>query len=384
MRRKIIKAAVLFFIIMTALTVLSRVAYNISTPKVTVGTPAEMTLGPEVIAGGIVEASREVPVATVGQQVVQTVSVRSGQEVQMGDILFELDMKKLEEEIEVKQNELLRIDLQIQSLESAHEAEWESRMLVQEQAWEDYEKALASEDEEMIAMAKRALNQANLPVAEDTSIDQMNLERQKVDKELQTLLSLKETEGKITAPVEGVVSEVNVKAGSVTSGLADVLIIDGTSDMVVKAQFPAEYKAYVVRGASVMLMSNEKTLKEKIHAVGESVDGSGNIEAIVELSEDSFRVGTPLTMQVVAAKKTYPVCIPLEALHQGERGFYVHVLDTRETMLGEEIVAVQQEVEIDYKGEGYVSLEHFWEDQKVILSADREIENGGHVKPLNR
>lgn len=133
-----------------------------------------------------------------------------------------------------------------------------------------------------------------------------------------------------------------------------------------------------------MLMSTEKTLKEKIHAVGESIDGSGSIEATVKLSKDSFRVGTPLTMQVKAAKKTYISCVPLEALHQGEGGFYVNVLDTRESLLGDEIVAVRENVDIEYMGEGYAALEHFWEEQKVIISADREIKEGGRVKPLNR
>lgn len=248
MRRKIMKAAVLFFVIMIALTILSRVAYNISTPKVVIGTPAEITLGPEVMSGGVVEASREVAVETIGQQVVKTVLVLPGQEVSAGTVLFELDLNKLGEEIELKQSELKEIDLQIQSIESAKESERQSRRLAQEQAEADYEKALASEDEEMITMAKRALDQVNLPVAKDTSIEQMNLGREKVDRELQKLLVLKNAEGKITAPVEGVVSEVNVKVGSMTSGFADLLIIDGSSDMVVKAQFPAEYKKYVVRG----------------------------------------------------------------------------------------------------------------------------------------
>lgn len=348
MKRKITKAAVGFLCVMIAFTILSRVAYNITTPKVAVDRVHKMELGPEIFADGVVEASKEVAVTTVGQQVIQTVAVVPGQKVEAGDVLFELNLERLEENIVQKQSELKIIDLQIKSAKSTLEIE-------------------------------------NLPVTNDASVEQMNLDRKNAKKELQKLVALKETEGKITTSVSGVISEVNVKAGSTTSGLADVMILDGSSEKVLKVTFPEEYKEYIVRGADVTIQSVEKTEKAKLDTVAESMDErSGNIEATVVILQDSFGVGTPLNLQMKMSKKFYDFCLPLEAVHEGEDGFYVNVLDKKKSILGDEFVAKRMEVDIKYKEEGYVAIEGVGYDEKVIISADREIENGGRVKPLEQ
>lgn len=384
MKQKITKAALGFLCIMITFTILARAAYSISTPKVVVDRGHQMELGPEIFADGVVEAGKEVAVMTVGQQVIQTVAVIPGQKVEAKDVLFELNLERLEEHIAQKLDELKGIDLQISSAKSEQEAAGKSRKLMQIQAEADYRKAVESGDEEMKIQAKRALDMANLPVGRDTSIEQMNLSRKNVEKELKKLVALKEVQGKITAPVSGVVSEVNVKAGNVTSGLADVMILDGSSEKVLKVTFPKEYKEYIVRGADVTIQSVEKTEKARLDIVGESMDGSGNIEATIIIPKDSFGVGTPLSLQMKTAKKMYTFCLPLEAVHQGENGFYVNILDRKKSILGDEFVAKRMKVGIEYKGEGFVAVDSVGSDEKIIISADRQIENGGRVKPLEQ
>lgn len=385
MKRKLTKAAVMFFGIMIVCTILARAAYNISTPKVQVGGVSEMYLGPEVFSSGVVEASREAAVVTVGQQLIKTVAVIPGQTVEKGAVLFELDMEKLAENIELKKNELNGLDLQIQSAKSSQEAERQSRKLMQSQAEADYKKAMESGDSEMIAQAKRALDQANLPVMKDTSIEQMNLNRQGVEKDLQKLVELEKQQGKITAPVKGVVSEVNVKVGSMTSGLADILIEDASSGLIVKAQFQEENREYVVRGASVILSGGQMKKKAVIDAVGDSKDGGNMIEAMVVIPPDSFTVGTPLTLEVETAKQHYFDCLPLSALHQeGAEEYAVYVLDTKKSMLGDEIVAAKIPVTVEYKGEYAAAVSGLQNAAEVILSSDRQIKEGGRVKPLKQ
>lgn len=389
MRKKVIKALVLFFCLMIVFTILSRAAYNISTPKVIVGQVKEMEMGPEVSAGGIVEASRELAVTTVAQQIVKTVCVIPGQEVKKGEVLFELDMETLEENIGVRQNELKGMELQIKSARSAQEVARKARDMEQSQAQADYEKALESEDEEMILQAKRAVDRANMPVAEDTSIEQMKLSKQSVEKAVEELVALRKSEGKILSPTDGVISEVNVKVGSMTAGFGDVMIADASSNLIIKAQFSEESKEHIYRGAVVEIISNvlsangvEVRKKLKIDAVGKSPDGSNNIEATVKLPKDSLPIGASATMQVATAKKVYSGCLPLEALHQGEGDiFYIYVLDTKKSMLGDEIVAKRLNVNVEYKGEWYAAVGGVGVNRKVILSSDRQLKDGGRVKP---
>lgn len=91
---------------MIAFTILSRAAYNITTPKVVLGKPESMEMGSEIIGNGVVEAEEIVPVSTVEQKVVRKVHVLAGQKVKAGDVLYELDLEKLQEEIGEKEREL--------------------------------------------------------------------------------------------------------------------------------------------------------------------------------------------------------------------------------------------------------------------------------------
>ena len=102
MKQKLVKTAIAFFGIMIAFTVLSRVAYNISTQIVILGKAENMEMGSNIIGNGVVEAQEFVPVAVEGQKTIQKISVLEGQKVKAGDVLYELDLKKLEKEIEEK------------------------------------------------------------------------------------------------------------------------------------------------------------------------------------------------------------------------------------------------------------------------------------------
>ena len=142
MKQKLVKTAIAFFGIMIAFTVLSRVAYNISTPIVILGKAENMEMGSNIIGNGVVEAQEFVPVAVEGQKTIQKISVLEGQKVKAGDVLYELDLKKLEKEIEEKKKELKGLELQIESAKSAQMVAEQAKALTKSQAVEDYERAV--------------------------------------------------------------------------------------------------------------------------------------------------------------------------------------------------------------------------------------------------
>ncbi len=85
-------------------------------------------------------------------------------------------------------------------------------------------------------------------------------------------------------------------------------------------------------------------------------------------------------MEIKTEKKKYSSCVPLGALHQAEPGkYFVYVLDEKKSILGDEQVARQVDVEVQYKGNRYAALEGFG-NGKVIVSSTKELRNGGRVK----
>lgn len=442
MKQKLIKIAVIFLGLMIVFTILSRAAYNISTPKVVLGKAEEMEMGPDISGSGTVEASEMLPVASAEQKVVRKIHVLAGQSVKAGDVLYELDLEKLEEEIAKKQQEIKGIDLQLESARSMKDVAAQSKKMMQSQALSDYERARQAADyeiaeaetawqnaeaeyeqfkknpslfperteqeflqsidekkslydaalrakEESLYQAQKAIDSANAPEAKDTSIEQMELTKTTAEKELSALKELQDGEGKVLSPIDGVVAAVNIQVGGMTSGTADLLIADSSAEMLLKVQFPEQYKEYIVNGTAVKLTSETLMEKEieaigklKIEAVQQNEETGGTIEATILIPQNTLPIGTSVGVQIETSKTNYLDCVPLEALHQeDENTYYVYVTDEKKTILGTETVAQRVDVTLDYKGERYAAVKGLALDQEIILSSTKQLKNGGRVKP---
>lgn len=442
MKQKLVKTAIAFFGIMIAFTVLSRVAYNISTPIVILGKAENMEMGSNIIGNGVVEAQEFVPVAVEGQKTIQKISVLEGQKVKAGDVLYELDLKKLEKEIEEKKKELKGLELQIESAKSAQMVAEQAKALTKSQAVEDYERAVQMADQENataetvwreaqeeyrqfqgnpslypdkteqeclqkieetrkayesavsakdenLYQAQKAIDLADVPEAKDTSVEQAELTKASVEKQLSALKELQSAEGKVVSPMDGVVSAVNIQVGGMTSGTADILIADTSAEMMLKVQFSEENKEHVIVGANVklisdVLMETEKNAvgKLKITAIQQNTETGAGVEASIRIPPNTLPIGTSVGVQIETSKKMYSGCIPLEALHQEEGNqYYVYTTDEKKTILGTEVIARRVDVTVEYKGDRYAAVKGLSVDQNILLSSSKQISDGGRIKP---
>lgn len=442
MKQKLVKTALAFFGIMIAFTVLSRVAYNISTPIVILGKAENMEMGPNIIGNGVVEAQEFVPVAVEGQKTIQKISVLEGQKVKAGDVLYELDLKKLEKEIEEKKKELKGLELQIESAKSAQMVAEQAKALTKSQAVEDYERAVQMADQEIataetvwreaqeeyrqfqgnpslypdkteqeclqkieetrkayesavsakdenLYQAQKAIDLADVPEAKDTSVEQAELTKASVEKQLSALKELQSAEGKVVSPMDGVVSAVNIQVDGMTSGTADILIADTSAEMMLKVQFSEENKEHVIVGANIklisdVLMETEKNAvgKLKIAAIQQNTETGAGVEASIRIPPNTLPIGTSVGVQIETSKKMYSGCIPLEALHQEEGNqYYVYTTDEKKTILGTEVIARRVDVTVEYKGDRYAAVKGLSVDQNILLSSSKQISDGGRIKP---
>ena len=98
-QKKAGKALGAFLVVMALLTVLSRAAANIITPRVTCTAPQKTALKYKVTATGTVKEKQQQAVNTVPGIRVKKVLVSEGDHVSEQDVLFEVDMEDLEEKI---------------------------------------------------------------------------------------------------------------------------------------------------------------------------------------------------------------------------------------------------------------------------------------------
>lgn len=444
MKRKLIKIAVIFFAVMIMFTIISRVAYNLSTAVVETIQPVRETLGPVIEAQGMVSGKQETAVITKENQLVKTVEVTTGQAVEKGQILYTLDLKELDKQMKTKNDELELVNMQIQSAQAAQQAAEASHQLQLEQVQSDYERTLwegdaaiqAAEEElgqaqerydqymndpdqfpelsqeellqtiddkraayeaavrekdNAIYESQKAIDSASIAITkDDSSIKQNEITKAQTEAELQELQTLKDQKGIIKSPVKGVITELTLKSGMRTSGNGDVRLADASAGARITAVFPDEDEQYIQRGQEVGILSGDNIssdIKKKLEGLkigsvtSDKGEEAGNITVIIDIPGETLDIGTSVTINISALTKTYDTCIPISALNVKEKGkYYVNVLEKKNSILGNEWVVYARDVELLFKNGKYAAVTGINSGEEIVTKSSRIIENGTHVK----
>ena len=98
-KKRLPKLTGFFFLAMLICTLISRAASSITVAQITAASPVNGMITHKVTAEGKIQANRELPVFTEAGQRVERIMVHEGEKVKAGDILFQLDMERLQEQI---------------------------------------------------------------------------------------------------------------------------------------------------------------------------------------------------------------------------------------------------------------------------------------------
>ena len=150
---------------MLVFTIISRAVSGAAMARVKTVRISTGTIDHKVSGSGKVEAGKEVAVYTESGQRVKEICVQEGQSVEKGDVLFVLDMDRLEEQILVAQQELEKIKLQDQDAKSNRDSQQENRALAKRRAMEDYNQAVSKGDTD-VSNAKAAWDAAEWALQE--------------------------------------------------------------------------------------------------------------------------------------------------------------------------------------------------------------------------
>lgn len=271
-----------------------------------------------------------------------------------------------------------------QSEASARESEEQLRQAVREK--EDvYEQAVLDRNNSLQS-AENALESANAPQSGDSQADIAAIEREQKELELKKLENLEAMEGKVLAPVKGVVTKVTLTTGDRTPDGTAVLLADLSSGSKFKAQIPSDQEKYVARKDPVVLKpgSGGKEIEGlTIDSIRTSDDDENLLDVTINLPADVLEIGTVADMEVTKKSEAYPCCIPLSALHYDDKQAYVLVAEESKTVLGSELIARRLDVTVLDKNNQYAALEDgiLIGEQKLLSSSDRVVEPGSRIRP---
>ena len=447
MKGKLVKITVLFFIVMILFTILSRVTYNMSMATVETTQPARETMGPVIETKAIVEGKKEVALNTKENQIIESILVTIGQAVEKDQVLYTLDLKELDKQIKEKSQELELNKVQLENAQNTLQSAIDSQQLQISQAKSDYDRAVAESDaaiqraqeelslaqekydryiqnpeqfpelskeqlesdvteknfayqealknkDDAVYAAQKTIDSAGLSVPNDNSgIVQMKMEKEKIETQLLELQNIKDQEGEVKAPVEGVVTAIDAQVGARTAGTGDIRLADASAGARIVANFPSEYESYIQRGQPVEVTDKKETLPTKKNTqtkliigtvqageniIADSSEGAAeDITAMIDVPAGVLEIGSFVGVKVSAPTQEYDSYIPISALNVAEKGKYY---EKKQTVLGSEWVVYKRDVELLFKNEKYAAITGVNQDEEVVTKTSRMLENGMRVK----
>lgn len=153
------RALALFLAGMALMTGAARAADNFLIPRVSVSSPAEKKLEYHVQIQGQIQAEKEAAVYCRENLRVAQVPVREGEQVQKGELLFAVDLDSLSLRIRELEQEIRKMNLQIEDLQTAYQKQVQQQNREFQRAGQDYDETV-SRMQSQVSQADLELQQA--------------------------------------------------------------------------------------------------------------------------------------------------------------------------------------------------------------------------------
>ena len=276
MKKKIIQMLGGFLALMILFTLLSRAADSAGIPRVTTTTIQSLSIVHKVTAQGKVEENREQAVTTEANQRVKAIYVNEGQQVEEGELLFEIDMEELREQILNMEQEIEKQKLQTQDSLSSKAVEAERKALEQQRASSDYADAQSQGDRAVerarqeLEEAKKALEEYKKPSSEKQAAE---LKRKVKEKKEAWDAAKKELQA-LEKELEDAIAEEKVKAaGSTETGETETKETAVPTAGQIENELKSRYQA-VLDAAKEKTDAAEKEMQDAEEALKEYQNGA--------------------------------------------------------------------------------------------------------------
>ena len=237
-----------------------------------------------------------------------------------------------------------------------------------------YEDAQASR-ESSLRSAGNAVAGASVADAQDSTARLGEIELEQKELALSKLQKLEKAQGKIMAPIRGVITKIALTTGD----RADL-----SSGCKFVAQVPREQEKYIARkDAATLIGGDDKKIEGlEIASVQMNEENQEQLDVTVNLPADTLSMGQAATLEVSRKAGSSRSCVPLETLHYDSQQAYVWVAEESQTVLGTEMTARRVDVTVLDKNEKYAAIQEgdLTPEQKLVQSSDRSVEPGGRIR----
>ncbi len=286
-------------------------------------------------------------------------------------------LQQLEEAVQEKQNTYDTIQAKVTEKQAA----LDSASVALEEKQEQLESSTSTAEDAKKA-AERAVEDAGLSADIDHTQEINAISLEQFQKQLEKLKTLKQQNGEITAPSSGIITKVCVETGQKTTDTAAVVMSDEQSGLFFTTTTDSKNREYLSVGDNATITGVGKETSDcSIVSLETSKDGS-SIKVSIAMQGDDFLPGESAQMTATRKSESYDYLVPVTAVWQENNKAYVLLLETENTVLGEQYIARKAEVQILDKNSSYaaVSGNSLSADCQIITDSDRTVGNGDVVR----
>lgn len=371
-RKKTIgKLSLLFLMAMLGLTFFSNTINNFTLPRVQTARPTNGALIKEIFGEGTVEVKSIREEWADANLRVKEVLAEQGDRVSKGQPILMLDVDSLKSDYQDEQARCRQLQL---SLAGAREE--------QAQKQRDYDnlKYLFDYGAETAVNLQNA--EKNLGDAKRNCENiQLNLEIQ--TRRVDTLARQVANNGVYTAPVDGIITELNFAAGSMTNNalplfkLADLrqglrLIVPIDNDLI----------DYVRPGDTVrvnILSLEDKMTEGKVDKIVKNSRHDGEEKDLwIDVPPEGLTGGEKGEIYVSKKTKPYASLVPNSAVYNDNSGSYIFVLESRKGPLGTENYLQKVDVNVEDSDNAKSALTDMAPGE-VVIQSNKPVEDGDKV-----
>ena len=432
MKKMAIKGLVTLAAVVALCMFFSGTIKTISTAKVKLVTAKQGKLEEEIKLSGNLTfpETEDVKLALASDQsvTIKRVRVAKGRRVAAGDVLFEAEVSGYDKEMESLRGEYDAAQKELMELERKN---GDVRLKRTEEIWVEAYDALAKSKEDCMTAqtqlevaaklagvtlsggrlpsgaaqkavdaaqaaqdeAQKKFNSANrLGISENvinyiTQSRQLNEKLATTQEKITALDVLAQQARQVTAPHDGYIVEINVKAGDSYDGKTAALVISSESGDAVLRADTSKIEKKIDKGTQVTVKrDSDKTLTKKVTDSGVNEEGKRYID--VKLTDKDitnlgggaalFSAAVEMTASYRASSST--TLLPASAVRGSGDSRYVYIVSEESNALGQSVLKVKkQDVKVLSEVGSTVSIQDDLSRQRVAYMEDRAISDGSEV-----
>ncbi|WP_294414152.1 biotin/lipoyl-binding protein [uncultured Ruminococcus sp.] len=462
-KQKALKYFIIFLLVMFVMTFISRMIYTNKLPRVTATQVSYQSLSHQVECSGTLEARKKTPVFVPEGIKIADKAVKNGDKVEKGDTLIRLDKNDLSEQIKKLENEIstdinsgsgvynagsknpvfalseLRIsEIPVKVGDHIESGQYVMKLdpsylydkvcdLYNElesdrQSYNGYiEEGNYSSADAMansIEVKERKYNKYNAlsanggmiysdfsgivtdvlvktgDITTDSAVIMVsgdakpNYAFSEKESKLEKLRTLAEADGNIQSPIDGVVSDVTLNTGNLTTAEAVATVADVSGGLIFNAEVTENDTKFISVGdtVSVRFRNGKKRIdKCEITSIVKNESGEKyNVQ--IPVSDNELKVGEIGTLSTKVLSEEKYDCLPIDAVNNAsETNGFIYVIDESEGFLGKEYVLRKKKVNIKEKNDTMYGVDSLAEadDSKIVISSSKKLNDGQKVRLIS-